>query len=76
MSVFFAKLKSCRIFEIKHSEEAVSQQYRHLVDPEKCARAEYRYGPITRKFALYRGKSQVIDGIQYQNMEEYLRSLI
>ena len=33
------------------------------------------YGPITGKFVLYRGGSQVIDGIQYQNVEEYLRNL-
>ena len=28
------------------------------------------------KFVLYRGENQVIDGIQYQNVEEYLRSLV
>ena len=26
-------------------------------------------------FALYRGESQVVNGIQYQNVEEYLRIL-
>ena len=75
MVVFDPEAGSCRIFEIKHSEEAVPQQYRHLVDPEKCAQTEHRYGPITGKVVLYRGKSQVVDGIQYQNVEEYLRSL-
>ena len=75
MVVFDPEAGSCRIFEIKHSEEAVPQQYRHLVDPEKCAQTEHRYGPITGKFVLYRGKSQVVDGIQFQNVEEYLRSL-
>ena len=64
-----------RLFEIKHSEEAVPQQYRHLIDAEKCAQTEHRYGPITGKIVLYRGKSQVAGGIQYQNVEEYLRSL-
>ena len=75
MVVFDPEAGSCRIFEIKHSEEAVPQQYRHLIDAEKCAQTEHRYGPITGKFVLYRGKSQVVDGIQYQNVEEYLRSL-
>ena len=75
MVVFDPKTGSCRIFEIKHSEEAVTQQYRHLIDAEKCAQTEHRYGPIVGKFVIYRGKSQVIDGIQYQNVEEYLRNL-
>jgi hypothetical protein len=66
---------TCRIFEIKHSDKAVSQQYRHLIDEEKCSQTEHRYGTITGKFVLYRGESQVVDGIQYQNVEEYLRTL-
>ena len=75
MVVFDPVAGSCQIFEIKHSAEIAPQQYRHLIDEEKCAQAEHRYGPITGKFVLYRGESQVIDGIQYQNVEEYLRSL-
>ena len=75
MVVFDPEAGSCRIFEIKHSEEAVPQQYRHLIDEEKCAQTEHRYGPITGKFVLYRGESQVIDGISYQNVEEYLRHM-
>jgi hypothetical protein len=76
MVVFDPEAGSCRIFEIKHSEEAVPQQYRHLIDEQKCAQTEYRYGPITGKFVLYRGESQVIDGIRYQNVEEYLKTLV
>lgn len=75
MVVFDPEAGSCQIFEIKHSEEAVSQQYRHLVNEEKCAQTEHRYGSITGKFVLYRGKSRVVDGIPYQNVEEYLRDL-
>lgn len=75
MVVFDPEAGSCQIFEIKHSEEAVSQQYRHLVNEEKCAQTEHRYGSITGKFVLYRGKSRVVDGILYQNVEEYLRNL-
>ncbi len=59
MVVFDPEAGSCRIFEIKHSEEAAPQQYRHLIDAEKCAQTEHRYGPITGKFVLYRGESQV-----------------
>ena len=75
MVVFDPEAGSCRIFEIKHSEETVPQQYRHLIDEQKCVQTEHRYGPITGKFVLYRGKDQVVEGIQYQNVEEYLRSL-
>ena len=76
MVMFDPEAGSCCVFEIKHSKEAVPQQYRHLTDVEKCAQSQHRYGPITGKFVLYRGKSQVVDGIQYQNVEDYLRSLV
>ena len=75
MVVFDPESASCRIYEIKHSEEAVPQQYRHLADSEKCALTEHRYGQITEKVVLYRGKGQIIDGIHYQNVEEYLRQI-
>ena len=73
--VFDPEAGSCWVFEIKHSEEAVPQQYRHLIDEQKCAQTEHRYGPITGKFVLYRGESQVVEGIQSQNVEEYLNAL-
>ena len=76
MVVFDPNAGSCRIFEMKHSEEAAPQQYRHLIDAEKCAQTEHRYGPITGRFVLYRGKDQVVEGIQYQNVEEYLKTLV
>lgn len=76
MVVFDPVAGSCQIFEIKHSAEIVPQQYRHLIDEEKCAQAEHRYGPITGKTVLYRGKNRVIEGIQYQNVEEYLRNIV
>lgn len=75
MVVFDPVAGSCHIFEIKHSAEIAPRQYRHLIDEEKCAQAEHRYGPITGKTVLYRGENRVIEGIQYQNVEEYLRSL-
>lgn len=75
MVVFDPKLGSCKIFEIKHSKEIDSGQYRHLVDKEKCVQTEHRYGPITGKYVLYRGETKMVDTIQYQNVEEYLRTL-
>ena len=76
MVVFDHVAGSCHIFEIKHSAEIAPKQYRHLIDEEKCAQAEHRYGPITGKTVLYRGKNRVIEGIQYQNVEEYLRNIV
>lgn len=75
MVVFDPAAGSCQIFEIKHSKEITPFQYRHLIDSEKCAQTEHRYGPITGKFVLYRGEDQILNGIQYQNIEEYLRNL-
>ena len=76
MVVFDPKVGSCQIFEIKHSEEIVPQQYRHLINEEKCAQTEHRYGPITGKFVLYRGENQMVEDIRYLNVEEYLRTLV
>ena len=73
MVVFDPDAGCCQIFEIKHSTEAVPQQYRHLIDEEKCAQTAHRYGTITEKTVLYRGKDRMIGEIRYRNVEEYLR---
>ena len=76
MVVFDPAAGSCQIFEIKHSAEVVPQQYRHLIDEEKCAQTEHRFGPITGIFVLYRGENRVLEnGVIYQNVEEYLKQL-
>ena len=75
MVVFDPAAASCQIFEIKHSEEAVRGQYRHLIDEEKCAQTEHRYGPITGRTVLYRGQNREMDGVRYWNVEEYLRDI-
>lgn len=76
MVVFDPAAGSCQIFEIKHSAEVVPQQYRHLIDEEKCAQTEHRFGPITGRFVLYRGENRVLEnGVIYQNVEEYLKQL-
>lgn len=75
MVVFDPEAACCQIYEIKHSEAAVPQQYRHLIDVEKCAQTEHRYGPITGKFVLYRGANQRAGEVQYRNVEDYLREM-
>lgn len=76
MVVFDPEAASCQIFEIKHSTEIAQQQYRHLTDERKCAQTEHRYGSITGKFVLYRGENRIVEGIQYQNVEDYLRNIV
>ena len=76
MVVFDPASASCEIYEIKHSAEIVPEQARHLINPEKCAMTEHRYGPITRKTVLYRGATQDADGVRYVNVEEYLKGAV
>ena len=75
MVVFDPAAASCEIYEIKHSTEIVPEQARHLLDPEKFAINEHRYGPIKKKTVLYRGATQDVDGIRYVNVEEYLKGV-
>ena len=75
MVVFDPKEISCKIYEVKYSKEQVPEQYRHLNDEQKCAMTSHRYGDITDKYVIYRGETTKIDGIQYLNVEEYLKSL-
>lgn len=76
MVVFDPEKANCSIYEIKHSTKAVPEQYKHLVDEIKCGETEFRFGNITGKYVIYRGESHEDNGIQYVNVEEYLRNLV
>ena len=75
MVVADAETLTCEIYEIKHSKEVVPAQYRHLTDEEKCAQTEHRYGTITARTVIYRGKTTESDNVKYINVEEYLNLL-
>lgn len=75
MVIFDPKTASCAIYEIKHSTEVVKAQYQHLIDEEKCKATEWRFGPITGKYVIYRGESCDVNGIHYLNVEAYLKGL-
>ena len=75
MVVFDPEAANCSIYEIKHSTEIVEEQYQHLVDTEKCAATEFRFGPITGKYVIYRGETQDVNGVHYLNVEEFLNRL-
>jgi len=66
---------TCEIYEIKHSEVKTKEQYKNLIDVKKCKDIEFRYGKITGKYVLYRGKECAENGIIYLNIEKYLKSL-
>ena len=75
MVVFDPAGLCCEIYEIKHSKETVPAQYRFLTDAEKCALTEHRFGTIRGKYVIYRGEDILMDGIQYLNVEGYLKAL-
>ncbi len=75
MVVFDPKALNCKIYEVKYSKEQVPEQYRHLKDEQKCAMTSHRYGDITGRYVIYRGEDVEIEGIQYLNVEGYLKSL-
>lgn len=75
MVVFDPTTLSCEIYEVKYSEDIVSEQYKHLIDEEKIRLTENKFGIITNKNVIYRGQTTKIDNIQYINIEEYLNSL-
>lgn len=68
---------TCEVYEIKHSEVQAKEQYRHLTDDEKLKNTEFRYGKITKRTVIYRGENATLEnGIEYRNVEEYLKSLL
>ncbi len=75
MVIYDPESLTCEIYEIKLSREVVPAQYQHLVNAEKCAETEHRFGKITGKFVIYRGEPTESEGIHYLNVEDYLKSL-
>ena len=68
---------TCKIYEVKHSKEQAKEQYRHLIDEEKLKNTEFRYGKITKRTVIYRGENETLEnGIEYRNVEDYLKSLL
>ena len=68
--------KQCEIFEIKHSKEPFPAQYRHINDEEKIALTEAQFGKVVRRCVLYRGESEMLEnGVEYKNVEEFLKGL-
>ena len=75
MVIYDKTSQNCRIYEIKHSAKVNEKQTLHLHDVEKCQIIENRFGPISGKFVLYRGKDTFAEGVQYLNVENFLCGL-
>lgn len=83
MVVFNPNEGNCQIYEVKHSNKIVLQQCKHLLDTKKLKETEFRYGPITEKYVIYRGENAFLkdvvknieENVSYLNVEEYLKQL-
>jgi len=75
MVVYDKRSDTCRLYEVKHSDTIVERQTKYLRDEERLALVSHRYGKIEGRYVIYRGKSSLADGIEYLNVEEYLRDL-
>ncbi|MBQ9989535.1 MAG: AAA family ATPase [Lachnospiraceae bacterium] len=76
MVIYDSRLNSCECYEVKHSDQIVSAQTRYLTDEERLNQTSRRFGKISKRCVLYRGKDVMLEnGIEYRNVEEYLRSL-
>ncbi|MCH5316236.1 MAG: AAA family ATPase [Eubacterium sp.] len=75
MIVVDPETNTCEIYEIKHSTERTPEQYKNLIDESKFRDTEFRHGRIVGKYVIYRGESSSLNGIEYLNVEEYLKSL-
>ena len=75
MVVFDREALNCEIYEIKHSDKIDKNQYRHIIDEEKCSQTEFQYGKIKGRYVLYRGSDALVDGVQYINVETYLMNI-
>ena len=76
MVIYDTQENKCGIYEIKHSDQAVPEQYRHLMDPEKRRQTERRFGEVAQRCVLYRGAElQVENEVRYQNVETFLKDI-
>ena len=76
MAIYDSKENTCECYEIKHSNQIVPSQTKYLIDEEKLNQTGKRFGDISKRCVLYRGKDTMLEnGIEYRNVEEYLKKL-
>lgn len=73
MVIYDSKKGEVECFEIKHSDEIIEEQAKHLLDEGNISKTEQMYGKVVRKCVLYKGESGIAsNGIEYKNVEEFL----
>lgn len=75
MVIYDKKSNTCELYEVKHSAKVSDGQTRYLNDEFCCNSVQNKYGTITGKYVLYRGKDCEANGVQYKNVERYLCAL-
>ena len=76
MVIYDSKENTCECYEIKHSVQIVPAQTKYLIDEEKLNHTSKRFGKISKRCVLYRGEDTVLEnGIEYRNVEAYLKGL-
>ena len=76
MVIYDKKKAEIECFEIKHSDEIVEEQAKHLLNEDNIANTEKMYGKVIRRCVLYKGGSGIAsNGIEYKNVEEFLNEI-
>lgn len=76
MVIYDKKKAEIECFEIKHSDEIVEEQAKHLLNEDNIANTEKMYGKVIRRCVLYKGGSGIAsNGIEYKNVEEFLKEM-
>lgn len=74
MVIYDSRKGEIECFEIKHSDEIIEEQAKHLLNEDNIAKTEQQYGKVVRRCVLYKGESGVAsNGIEYKNVEEFLK---
>lgn len=77
MVIYDSKTNTHEAYEIKRSNKIVENQYRHLIHPDNIKKAEQQFGKMTKRCVLYKGENAILEnGIEYQNVEEFLKKLV
>lgn len=74
MVIYDSRKGEIECFEIKHSDEIIEEQAKHLLNEDNIAKTEQQYGKVVRRCVLYKGESGIAsNGIEYKNVEEFLK---
>lgn len=76
MVIYGKKEHGCVAYEVKHSDQCVPEQSRHLRNVEKIKLTTPRFGTLQGRYVLYLGENMDTDeGIAYRNAEKFLKQL-